>query len=435
MHKHVPGWAAAVAAILVAGSAACNRTPENTTSGVDTTAATPAQNTTQTPDWWTTTKVQAKFFADNQVKGRDINVDTKDGVVTLRGAVDTDAERQQALTIARGVDGVKRVEDQLTLKTAGAETPTATTGTTTSAAGPAWITTKIQAQYFADPEVKPWNIDVTTTGNGSVTLQGEVDTTADRQKALQIARNTEGVISVDDQLRVRGENETSGSETAGGAGTAAAPPATKGEPAGGDAWTTAKIQSKYFLDPDVKGHEIDVDTSNGVVTLSGTVDNDMQHRQAVAIARNTDGVTDVTDNLQVQHRAAANTTPANPAASSDTAVQPVSMPDPWITTKIQSQYLHRRGGQVAGRQRGHERRGGDADRNGRDAGGSQGRRGHREADERRQARGEQHQSRRARQVGLREGSGLRAQGSGRAQGSRVREPGTARAAPGCGATV
>ena len=335
MHKHVPGWAAAVAAVLVAGSAACSRTPENTATGVGTTASTPAQDTTQTPDWWTTTKVQAKFFADNQVKGRDINVDTNDGVVTLRGTVGTDAERQQALTIARGVDGVTRVEDQLTLETAGAERPTATTGTTTAAAGPAWITTKIQAQDFADPDVKPWNIDVTTTGNGSVTLQGEVDTAADRQKAVQIAQNTEGVTAVDDQLRVRGENESAGNETAGGAGAPAAPAKTEREPAGGDTWITAKIQSKYFLDSDVKGHEIDVDASNGVVTLSGTVDNDMQHRQAVAIARNTDGVKDVTDNLQVQSAGAANT--ASRPGVSETAVQPVSMPDPWITTKIQSQ--------------------------------------------------------------------------------------------------
>ena len=330
MNRRAPGWAAAVVAILAAGSLACNRTPENTTSAVGTTAA-PEQNPTHTPDWWTTTKVQAKFFADANVKGRDINVDTNNGIVTLRGAVDNDAERQQALALARAVDGVVRVDDQLTLMAATtAEVPTATTGTSLPAeAGAAWITTKIQAQYFADPGLKPWNIDVTTTGRGHVTLQGEVDTTGDREKALQIAKNTDGVTAVDDELRVHGE--TPGTPAT---GTTGAPAPAPGKPTDPDGWITAKIQSKYFLDEDVKGREIDVSTSNGVVTLRGTVDNDMQHHEAVAIARNTDGVNDVQDYVQVRPAESA-----MPMTAAGTSMQPVTMPDAWITTKVQSKYF------------------------------------------------------------------------------------------------
>jgi hyperosmotically inducible protein len=60
-----------------------------------------------------------------------------------------------------------------------------------------------------------------------------------------------------------------------------------------DAWVTMKIQAKYFLDADVKGHQIDVDTRNGVVTLKGTVATATQKQEAEQIAKETDGVTRV----------------------------------------------------------------------------------------------------------------------------------------------
>ena len=68
---------------------------------------------------------------------------------------------------------------------------------------PAWITTKIQAQYFVNREIKPWNIDVTTHSNGVVTLEGEVDTAQDKAEAVRIARETEGVSRVVDHVTIR----------------------------------------------------------------------------------------------------------------------------------------------------------------------------------------------------------------------------------------
>jgi hypothetical protein len=66
-----------------------------------------------------------------------------------------------------------------------------------------------------------------------------------------------------------------------------------------DAWLTAKIQAKYFLDTTVKGHQIDVDTRKGVVTLTGRVDTDQQKQEAERIARETVGVAKVVNNLVV----------------------------------------------------------------------------------------------------------------------------------------
>lgn len=67
-------------------------------------------------DGWVHMKVVAKLLADSGVSERTINVDVKEGLVTLRGNVKTRDGRQRAETVAKGVDGVKAVRNRLTLK-------------------------------------------------------------------------------------------------------------------------------------------------------------------------------------------------------------------------------------------------------------------------------------------------------------------------------
>ena len=71
-----------------------------------------------------------------------------------------------------------------------------------------------------------------------------------------------------------------------------------------DAGITTAVKSKLAADDTVKAYKVDVDTENKVVTLSGDVDTEAQRTHAVMIARNTDGVTDVIDQLRVNPTAA-----------------------------------------------------------------------------------------------------------------------------------
>jgi hyperosmotically inducible protein len=64
------------------------------------------------------------------------------------------------------------------------------------------LTTKIKAKMALDDSVKALDIDVDTSGS-TVTLTGVVDTEAQRQRALQLARETAGITQVVDRLRVR----------------------------------------------------------------------------------------------------------------------------------------------------------------------------------------------------------------------------------------
>ena len=267
------------------------------------------------------TYVRARFQSDDTIRAYDVDVSADNGRVTLRGAVPTEEARQQVVQAARGVSGVQTVDDQLSVSNAQPGVPPAA-GTMARAADsrePGWITTKIRAQYWVNPEIRPWNIDVTTSSNGVVTLRGTVEETADRDEAVRIARTTEGVSDVQDRLTVGAKRDDTSTPVT----DAATEP---------DAWVTAKIQAQYFVDADVKGRDIDVDTRDGVVTLRGTIDSDAQRRQALMIARNTDGVRSVNDELTIG-------TAADRATRSDTSRAAASIEDAWITTKVQSKYF------------------------------------------------------------------------------------------------
>jgi hyperosmotically inducible protein len=62
---------------------------------------------------------------------------------------------------------------------------------------------------------------------------------------------------------------------------------------------TAKIKAKMALDDKVHANDINVDTKDGVVTLSGDVSSEMEHQRAVLLARETNGVRSVVDKLRV----------------------------------------------------------------------------------------------------------------------------------------
>jgi osmotically-inducible protein OsmY len=211
---------------------------------------------------------------------------------------------------------------------------------------PAWITAKIQSQYYLNPELKPWRIDVDTSSSGVVTLSGSVDSESDRSEAVRIARATEGVATVNDNLRVQpGAVATTGAakDTAAVKNDAreirdeARNSARAAADAVDDGWITMKIQSKFFLDDDVRARNINVDTKDGMVTLKGSVESEGERQQALSLARSTDGVTMVHDNLVVDRGTSISRRDESPGASRRGAADRID--DAWITMKIQSKFF------------------------------------------------------------------------------------------------
>lgn len=328
-----------LAAGLIAG--ACG-TPEGDRGGYATDPAA-VETRTERSDTAIATEIRGRFYGDDMVRGRYLEVHVNEGAVTLAGAVDTDEARRRAEQLAEEVDGVRNVQNRLDVTTEDRQAAGGTRTDDRDDVNAGWITTKIQAQYFMTPDVRARGVDVTTSDTGVVTLAGEVESQESRRRAEEIARQTDGVRQVENQLRVVPEDTRSadapstdarqGTETD-RTDVAARPDS---EPVN-DGWLTTKIQSKYFLDTDVAGRRIDVDSNDGVVTLSGEVRSEAERRQAVAIARNTDGVRDVTDRLRiVPDRDADEDRRVGTTAERRESDQPIE--DTWITTKIQSKFF------------------------------------------------------------------------------------------------
>jgi hyperosmotically inducible protein len=177
------------------------------------------------------------------------------------------------------------------------------------------ITTSVKSKLAADDTVKAYKIDVDTKDH-VVTLTGTVDNSAAKDRAVTIARSTDGVNNVIDNLTVApGATPTTGiddpmQQKASDAKDRADDKADRAQKKAGDATErsgevltdaaiTTAVKSKFLADSDVSGMKIDVDTNNGVVTLHGTVPSAAEKRRAVQIAKETDGVKSVKDNLKV----------------------------------------------------------------------------------------------------------------------------------------
>jgi hyperosmotically inducible protein len=143
----------------------------------------------------------------------------------------------------------------------------------------ATITTKIESKLTGDPDVSAFNVDV-DTNDGVVRLSGEVETAEAKAEAEELARETEGVRRVINDITV-GEGRGAGERLS-------------------DTEITTKIKAKITGDGDLSPFNINVDTKDGVVTLRGTVKSMESKQEAEQIARDTSGVKEVQNMLQVE---------------------------------------------------------------------------------------------------------------------------------------
>jgi hyperosmotically inducible periplasmic protein len=267
-------------------------------------------------DVWLTTKIRAKFVGDRDIKARNVGVSTHDGVVTLTGHVLNESERRLALTLASHTDGVKQVVDNLDVEVAGPPpshavnggTPgaAATTGTApppasapVAATDDARITMSIQSKYFMDDRIKAHHIVVTTTA-GVVTLNGEIADETERAEALLLARTTEGVKRVEDNLTF--SPASAPTSTAATQATPAAPSAADNSTTVAPDTDTAladRIKSQLTSDSQMKNAPIEVTAKSGVVTLQGTAPTRAVKAHALTAVSGIDGVTQVVDRIQV----------------------------------------------------------------------------------------------------------------------------------------
>ncbi|MBV8871682.1 MAG: molecular chaperone OsmY [Metakosakonia sp.] len=143
------------------------------------------------------------------------------------------------------------------------------------------ITAKVKAALVDHEDIKSTDISVKTEKK-VVTLSGFVESQAQAERAVTVAKGVEGVASVSDKLHVRDGKNTSAKGYA------------------GDTATTSEIKAKLLADDIVPSRKVKVETTDGVVQLSGTVDSQAQIERAESIAKAVDGVKSVKNDLKAK---------------------------------------------------------------------------------------------------------------------------------------
>jgi hyperosmotically inducible periplasmic protein len=142
-------------------------------------------------DSWVTSKAKIALFADDRVAGKDVRVETVNGQIFLRGKIDSEEAKTAAAEIAKGIEGVKSVKNDLQV--------VAPTARKAVQANDKEITKAVERRFDKDANLK--KVDVRTDA-GVVVLSGEVPNISVSAKASEMAHQVDGVQAVKNELRV-----------------------------------------------------------------------------------------------------------------------------------------------------------------------------------------------------------------------------------------
>ncbi|WNO59578.1 BON domain-containing protein [Rheinheimera sp. MMS21-TC3] len=149
-------------------------------------------------DAWIDGKAETTLLLNGNLNSFSIDTDVKNGVVTLTGKVESEVDKALAEELIENLDGVESVDNKLMVEHSDKKRDQNKDG---NALKDAKITTVVKTRLLFESEVSGTSINVDTK-NGTVTLKGEVDSSAEKDLAITIAKNTKDVKNVVDKLRV-----------------------------------------------------------------------------------------------------------------------------------------------------------------------------------------------------------------------------------------
>jgi osmotically-inducible protein OsmY len=158
-----------------------------------------------TKDAWIDGKLEAVYLLNRHLNSFAIDTSVADGIVHLTGRVPTGIDRDLAGELAKGIEGVVDVNNDLQIAAASAAAPPAKASSERSFG--AWVddattTASVKTKLLADKNTGGLKIHVETRGD-VVTLTGEVASAEEKSLAEQLARNTGDVGNVHNELIVK----------------------------------------------------------------------------------------------------------------------------------------------------------------------------------------------------------------------------------------
>jgi len=210
-----------------------------------------------------TADVSDELFWDPKVDSEAIAVSSNDGTVTLRGTVGGLREKREAQKAAQRVFGVTSVDNQLHVKLMGDQRR-----------ADAELRGDVLQALMLD-SVVPKTVDATVK-DGFVTLTGTADWQYQRDEAEFVASNIVGALDLFDEVELKHET-----------------------PSASDA--KESIRKAFKRNAALDADYLNVTTSNGTVTIDGSVSSWAEHDEAIDAAWAAPGVTSVQDQMTVSY--------------------------------------------------------------------------------------------------------------------------------------
>ena len=234
-------------------------------------------------------RVENVLERDQALETSDVRVaSVHDGIVVLSGDAETPAAHRRALEDARSVEGVRSAVSQIRSpneladreiwREAGSSEPTLV-----DRASDSWITTQAKVRLLAQPGISPLTLSVDTRG-GVVTLFGRVPSEEQKGAAEREVADLRGVRGVRNELQV-------------------IPDVVAVRIVRQDDRVKSAVEQRLGDLEALREADIDVEVSNGVVRVTGTVDSFRAKERALTAVRATEGVASIVDGLRVRARA------------------------------------------------------------------------------------------------------------------------------------
>ena len=206
------------------------------------------------------------------LKGDDINIKSKDGVVALTGTVSEESHKSLAQETVASLPGVKSVDNRLEVK-----------GEHPAEKSDSWITTKVKTTLLFHRSVSA--ITEVDTKDGIVTLRGDALSQAQKDLTTEYAKDVEGVKDVRNEMTVsktsKKTHRTSGEKI-------------------DDASITAQVKMALLFHRSTSALNTKVETKHGVVTLSGKAGNAAEKDLVSKLVNDVNGVKSVKNQMTIE---------------------------------------------------------------------------------------------------------------------------------------
>jgi len=206
------------------------------------------------------------------LKADSIKTESKNGAVTLTGTVAESSHKSLAQDTVENLPGVKSVDNRLKVK-----------GENHAEHSDGWLSTKVKTTLWFHRNVSASGTDVYVK-DGVVSLRGEASSLAQKELTTEYASDVEGVKEVKNEMTV--------------AKAPAQPTKTIGEKVD-DASITAQVKSSLMSHRSTSALKTKVETTDGVVTLSGIAKNAAEKSLVTKLVNDINGVTSVINNMTI----------------------------------------------------------------------------------------------------------------------------------------